>query len=47
MVFSIGTWNVDSLTSGADAVVKVFDDRKVDVACVQDNEMDWLGLGFF
>jgi len=44
-VFSVGTWNVDSLTSGADEMVKVFDDRKVDVAWT----MRWIALdwGFF
>ena len=33
--FRVDTWNKDSLSGRAGEVVKLLDDRKVDVACVQ------------
>ena len=42
-VFRVDTWNIDSLTGRAGEVVKLLDDRKVSVACVQETR--WMGSG--
>ena len=56
--FRVGTWNVDSLTSGLGELVEALDKRRIDVLCVQEtrwrsdcrllgNEAKTDGVGIF
>jgi len=41
--FSVGTWNIDSLTGRSGELVEALAERRMDVACVQ--EILWRGSG--